>query len=117
MATLMRIHLDMRALLGGVARTFGLTAQQIEMLCLLKQHDAPTFGRLAEYLGCDRANITGMADRLTRRGFVVREADPADRRVTRLRLTEAGDAFADEVRAAVDAAIHARWSSPAEALG
>ena len=45
-------------------------------------------------------NVTGITDALEREGLVVREADPADRRAWRVRLTSAGRrsfrAMADE---------------------
>lgn len=108
--TLMEMHREMRAILGSVARRHGLTAQQIEMLCVLEER-RPSFGELADLLGCDKTNITGMADRLVRRGLVVREADSRDRRITRLRLTEDGGSFGAKLRDAVADAVGERWSS------
>ncbi len=113
-AALLEVHREMRALMGAVAREVGLTTQQIELMCVLKQHGAPSFGQLAELLGCDKTNITGMADRLIRRGFAARETHPADRRVTRLRLTETGQAFEDRVRTAVATAVDARWTGASD---
>jgi len=113
-AALLEVHREMRAIMGAVARGAGLTAQQIELMCVLKQHGEPSFGQLAELLGCDKTNITGMADRLIRHGFAARETDPADRRVTRLRLTETGRAFEDRVRAEVAAAVDARWTGASD---
>ena len=45
---------------------------------------------LAEQLGCDRSNVTGLADRLERAGLVERRTDPADRRQKALMVTERG---------------------------
>jgi DNA-binding MarR family transcriptional regulator len=109
-AALLRLHREMRAILGGVAREVGLTAQQIELLCVL-QARTPALGELAEMFGCDKTNITGMADRLTRRGLVDRTTDPADRRVTRLTLTAEGARFADELKDEVAGRVDARWRS------
>jgi DNA-binding MarR family transcriptional regulator len=44
---------------------------------------------LAEHLGCDKSNITGIAARLTQRGFVKAKPGP-DRRVKLLELTTTG---------------------------
>ncbi|WP_227979431.1 MarR family winged helix-turn-helix transcriptional regulator [Nocardia spumae] len=83
-----------------VARRFGLTSQQVELLCQL--HDQrPSFGELATMLGCDKTNVTGMVDRLERRGFVAREPDSEDRRITRAVLTEEGLALRGEIRVAL----------------
>jgi DNA-binding MarR family transcriptional regulator len=45
---------------------------------------------LAGHVGCDPSNITGIADRLEAQGLVTRNADPNDRRVKLLKLTEEG---------------------------
>ncbi|GAA5159014.1 hypothetical protein GCM10023321_39380 [Pseudonocardia eucalypti] len=105
---LMEVHREMRAILGTVARGAGLTAQQIEMLCVLENRH-PSFGELAELLGCDKTNITGMADRLARRGLVARQHDPRDRRVTRLQLTDHGRSFGTTLKRSVAAAVAERY--------
>jgi DNA-binding MarR family transcriptional regulator len=50
--------------------------------CLELLHDAadPTAGDLAEWTGLTTGAVTGVIDRLERRGFVRREAHPTDRR-------------------------------------
>lgn len=54
---------------------------------LLSESGVSTPGRLAELTGLSSGAITGVLDRLERAGFVVREADPHDRRRTWVRLT------------------------------
>jgi DNA-binding MarR family transcriptional regulator len=44
----------------------------------------------AERLHCDPSNITGIVDRLERRGLVQRNQTPGDRRVKELELTDDG---------------------------
>ncbi|MET8652377.1 MULTISPECIES: MarR family winged helix-turn-helix transcriptional regulator [Nocardia] len=95
------LHRELGALYSLIARSFGLTTQQIELLCQLDGH-TPTFGELATLLGCDKTNVTGMVDRLERRGFLTRQADPADRRVTRAALTPHGIALRAEIRAVLE---------------
>jgi len=46
---------------------------------------------LADAHHCDASNITGIVDRLERRGLVERQPDPADRRVTLVHRTAEGD--------------------------
>lgn len=53
---------------------------------------------LADRLGCDPSNITGLADRLEQRGLVERRPSPSDRRVTELVRTEEGEAFLAELQ-------------------
>ncbi|MER5701720.1 MarR family transcriptional regulator [Micromonospora sp. NPDC002296] len=45
---------------------------------------------LAEQLGCDRSNVTTLVDKLEQAGLVERRADPTDRRLKTLAVTEAG---------------------------
>jgi len=47
-------------------------------------------GRLAETLGCDASNVTGLVDRLESRGLVRRRPSERDRRIKVLQLTPAG---------------------------
>ncbi|MGW4126411.1 MarR family winged helix-turn-helix transcriptional regulator [Nocardia sp. NPDC004711] len=103
------------ALRTAVARRFGLTVQQAELLCQV-DHDSPSFGELANRLGCDKTNVTGMVDRLVQRGLLIRKPDPADRRVTRAVLTEDGIELGAKIRATFSAEIERRCPnlSPAD---
>lgn len=47
--------------------------------------------RLGELLVVSRANVTGLADSLERKGLVVRKEHPEDRRSKLVRITAAGD--------------------------
>jgi len=67
---------------------FDLSAQQAKAFHELRQ--PLSMGELADRLFCDASNVTGIVDRLEGRGLVERQADPDDRRVRRLVLTEAG---------------------------
>jgi DNA-binding MarR family transcriptional regulator len=71
------------------AAEFGLTAQQAR--ALLHLSEGVPMRALADGLGCDASNITGIADRLQARGLVRREARPTDRRVKLLVLTTEGE--------------------------
>jgi DNA-binding MarR family transcriptional regulator len=101
------LYREVGVLYGVIARRFGLTVQQVELLCLLSSR-RPSFGELAALVGCDKTNVTGMVDRLARHGFVVREADPDDRRITRAVLTEQGAAVSEDFRAVLAAELGAR---------
>jgi MarR family transcriptional regulator, organic hydroperoxide resistance regulator len=47
-------------------------------------------GDLADSLACDASNVTGIVDRLERRGLVARQVSPVDRRVKTLVVTAEG---------------------------
>jgi DNA-binding MarR family transcriptional regulator len=63
---------------------------------------------VANVLRCDRSAVTWITDRLEERGYVERRADPGDRRVKLLALTEEGRRVREEIRA--------RLAVPPEAL-
>jgi MarR family transcriptional regulator, organic hydroperoxide resistance regulator len=69
---------------------FELSPVQCHVLHLLQPEQPLPMGRLAATLGCDASNVTGLVDRLERRGLVERQPSDADRRVKVVRLTPAG---------------------------
>lgn len=71
------------------ARSLGITRAQWRVLMLLgRVVDSPTQSELAEMLDVERITLCRMVDRLAEAGLVERRADPSDRRVWRLFLTE-----------------------------
>jgi DNA-binding MarR family transcriptional regulator len=50
-------------------------------------------------LACDASNVTGIINRLEKRGLVRREASESDRRVTNLVITPEGERVTDTIRA------------------
>jgi DNA-binding MarR family transcriptional regulator len=74
----------------AVAHEFDLSVQQMKLLQALAPDIELPMSALAEELHCDASNVTGIVDRLEERGLIERRADPADRRVRRLALTDAG---------------------------
>ncbi|MBF6329884.1 MarR family winged helix-turn-helix transcriptional regulator [Nocardia transvalensis] len=101
------LNREVNALYHLIARRFGLTMQQAELLCLVSGRP-PSFGELASALGCDKTNVTGLVDRLERRGFLSRETDPADRRVSRIVITEQGQKMRHDIRAAFEHELSTR---------
>jgi DNA-binding MarR family transcriptional regulator len=82
---------QLRARIAVVAAELGLTPQQAMLLRHLGQRR--TMGDIAHLLACDRSNVTGLVHRLAARGLVERTADPDDRRIKYLILTEEGRAL------------------------
>lgn len=70
------------------AAAVGLTVAQATILTLLAE--PVSMRRLAERMGCDASNITGLVDRLEAKRLVERTADPGDRRVKMIAQTKAG---------------------------
>lgn len=73
-----------------LSRNYGLTMPQYMLLMAAMYGDATTLGGLADELNCSRGNLTGVADRLERDGWLVRERSSEDRRVVNIRLTDKG---------------------------
>jgi DNA-binding MarR family transcriptional regulator len=83
------------------AGDLGLTATQAKVLTAL-QPDQPVSQRtLARDIGLDPSNLTALIDRLEARGDLRREAEPNDRRVKMLVLTNLGVSTRDAFRRAL----------------
>jgi DNA-binding MarR family transcriptional regulator len=66
----------------------------------LKSIDDPVpMGKIAAHLCVDGSTSTWIVDRLEEKGLVVRQADPKDRRVRLVALTDEGRRIRDEIRA------------------
>ena len=87
--------------LSSALADLNLTAAEINALGNLADRGALNVRELSAETGTRATTLTGVLDRLENRGYVTRELDPTDRRSFRLPLTEAGQAAADRVRAAV----------------
>ena len=80
----------------AAAAQHGLTPQQAKALLALDE--ALPMRRVAERVGAEPSNITGIVDRLQTRGLVERQADPTDRRIKLIATTDAGKSVATELR-------------------
>jgi DNA-binding MarR family transcriptional regulator len=76
----------------------GLGPTMTGTLASIAKHDGPTLGELAAIEQVAPPTITAVVDKLEKLGLVTREADLADRRVTRVRATPTGVEQLDEVR-------------------
>ena len=84
-ARLMRTAFDRRV------RRLGLTRSQWLVINRLHRRPGATQSELAEMLEVEKATAGRMVDRMEKKGWVVRRADAADRRVNRLFLTAEAD--------------------------
>lgn len=86
-----------------------LTVSQLRALKTVALHCDCTMGELAKLLDISLGAATGLVDRLIQHGLVQRDADPHDRRIVRVRLTDAGrqahDAAARETRERIRAVL------------
>jgi DNA-binding MarR family transcriptional regulator len=84
------------------AQEIGLSAQQHQALLAIKGHgdDAPAIGDLAHSLAIRHHSAVGLVNRLVEAGYVIRCADPADRRRATLALTKGGEKTLEKLTAA-----------------
>lgn len=75
-----------------------LTVSQLRLTYLIRDRDNPSLGELADELGITGATMSGLIDRLTKRGLVERLPDVTDRRVVRVRLTDEGNRLSRELQ-------------------
>jgi DNA-binding MarR family transcriptional regulator len=96
-----RLHAHASRAIDAVFARHGLVTGEFDVLAALRRSGPPhaaTPGALARTLMLSPAGMTNRVDRLEAAGLVAREADPEDRRSSRVVLTERG-------RAVVDAAV------------
>ena len=84
-ARLLRTAFDRRV------RRLGLTRSQWLVINRLHRRPGVTQSELAEMLEVEKATAGRMVDRMEKKGWVVRRADHADRRLNRLHLTAEAD--------------------------
>lgn len=88
-------------------RDLGITPAQSRLLRTLAHYGSPPrMADLAERLEVVPRAVTTLVDGLEASGRVRRVADPTNRRVTRIELTEAGRTALDELRGARRSAAH-----------
>ena len=99
---LVRLSHLVQHVFADVARDHDLTPQQLQLVCMLI---AEPLGmtELSRLLHLERSSMTGLVDRVEKRGLVARVSDPADRRACRVALTEEGGLLA--VRAHDDVVV------------
>lgn len=82
--------------LTSLAADADLSLTQLRVLAILRDR-RPRIGDLARYLGLERSTMTGLVARAERKGLLVREPDPDDRRSVVVALTDAGHRTAAEL--------------------
>lgn len=91
-----------------------LSLRQLTVLYYIREQ-TPTLGYIAKQLMVTPAVVTGIVDRLERRGFVRRTADAGDRRVVRLTLTDSGRKVSMDTELALIGIVAARLDDHPEA--
>jgi len=70
-----------------LVKYYGLTGPQLVVLQEISKHDKITSGRLAEAVSLSQATMTGILDRLNKRGLIARRRSETDRRRVLVSIT------------------------------
>lgn len=97
---LVRLSHVVQYVFGDVTRQVELTPQQGQLLCVLTTGPIG-LSELSRTLHQERSSLTGLIDRVERRGLVERRRHPRDRRAYSVVLTETGLRLAHEVHGEV----------------
>jgi DNA-binding MarR family transcriptional regulator len=68
-------------------RKYGLTGPQLVILSDIASHQPLSVTQLAKSINLSQATVTGILNRLEKKGLVVRERDKVDRRRVMIRIT------------------------------
>lgn len=85
---LAKAHQRAQGVLKGYLQTFGLTPVQCLFMESLWDEDGLSVGEIGRRIALDTATLAGVLDRMVTSGWVRREVDPDDGRVSRVFLTE-----------------------------
>jgi DNA-binding MarR family transcriptional regulator len=84
-----------------VLNEYGLSMWGYTVLLALDESPVRTQAALAEAIGADKTRIIPVLDELQEQGYIERRADPDDRRVRLLEITDSGRAIKDNVQTAI----------------
>ena len=97
--------------LGFLAKR-SITHTQFFVLIAIHSNGRCPMSRLAGNMHVSMPTISGIVDRLTKAGFVIRSVDPEDRRQVRVELSAKGRQFIGQFQSAVSL----RWSEVLQSL-
>lgn len=108
-AALVRMSHLVQHVFADVSREHEVTPQQAQLLCVLTSGDGAGVGMtdLSRLLHLEKPSLTGLVDRVERRGLVRRVRDDADRRACRAELTPEGEDLAVRVHGEIVARLEA----------
>ncbi|WP_373498475.1 MarR family winged helix-turn-helix transcriptional regulator [Desulfococcus sp.] len=79
-----------------LSKHYGLTGPQLVILKELGKHGEMSVGEVARAISLSQSTLTGILERLEKRGMIVRRKSEADRRSVRIDLTDACRRFLAE---------------------
>lgn len=104
---LRKAHQRASEVFAAVMTEFDVTPPQFAALSKLYDTGGATQAELGRMTAMDPATISGLVNRLKRRGLADQSVDPADARAVRVKLTAKGRALSLEMRGRGDAVSEA----------
>ncbi|AEN08090.1 MULTISPECIES: MarR family transcriptional regulator [unclassified Streptomyces] len=86
---LVRSAFQIMGVLTRIGAEHDLSLTQLRVLGILRDR-RPRMSDLAAFLGLDKSTLSGLIDRAERRGLLARAANPDDKRVVDVLITDAG---------------------------
>ena len=90
-------------------RAYDVTIAQWKILAQLWQQEGRSQVELQEALSLEAATVTGLLQRMTAQGLIQRRADPTDKRVQRVFLTERSRALEQVLTPLLDEVTAQAW--------
>jgi DNA-binding MarR family transcriptional regulator len=90
MQSLRRIFRAIQAYSEDVLKEYGITGPQLWALRTIYLQGQLSMGELSRHMYLQMSTVSGVVDRLERRGYVERVREAPDRRVVKISLTAAG---------------------------
>ena len=86
-------------------RDLGLTRSQWMVITRIRSHPGLSQSEVADILEIEKASAGRLIDRMEAKGWLERRADPSDRRVNRLHLTETAERLHDVIWPIAEATV------------
>jgi MarR family transcriptional regulator, organic hydroperoxide resistance regulator len=86
--TMRNIQRVIRCKFEKIAKQHGFTAQQLSVIFHLYHIPSITLNELSEHMMLAKSTVSGIVDRLTKQGVVIREIPEDNRRIVKLSLSE-----------------------------
>ncbi|MFZ4858990.1 MAG: MarR family winged helix-turn-helix transcriptional regulator [Desulfuromonadaceae bacterium] len=99
---LAKAHQRAQGVLKGYLQAFGLTPMQCLFMEALWEEDGLSVGEIGRRIALDTATLAGVLDRMVVAGWVRRETDQTDGRVTRVYLTGRAREAVSELTTAIE---------------
>ena len=90
MQSLRRIIKSIQDYSQEVSNKFGITGPQLWVLKIISGNENLSLGELSKRMYLHPSSITGLVDRLEKKGYVLRDRGQEDRRVIKVQLTSEG---------------------------